>query len=258
MNNSFQFSLCIIFCLIFIACESENDSSSNPVKNEDISGEYEGKINVTSVGIGTVLYSFERDSSNIFIGYYEGVEFAELSVTGNTFQGEPSSGNTSFSSLSGQLSETGIFFSGSDADGNIVFSFSGNKIEPGTRKTADIVISGNDYLITGESCSEAPLDYITIHNFERIGAPELVSFLSLSFESEPSPGTYNAVSKSTPPSASTFNGDISIQGRFIDIIGGSVEVSSTSQGYEILLDNIVFEPDSVITVVMEGSIACGS
>lgn len=255
----FNVALSFILILLLIGCNAVDDLFGNleddipPVENIDISGVFEGRVSKPTRELGNVLYSFEKIVDNIYRGYYEGIEFGEITVTGSKFEGLPSAGNTAFSSLNGSMEEGRLSFSGYNSSGGHEFSFSGLKKLDGNRTPIDVVISGRGYVLNDSYCTYGGL-YYSEHEFVIQGDLDFRIDLVLVFENIPTSGTYSVV-ESGPFTSSTMTATFYTIGGVDDANyakGGSATVSVQGSNISVVLDDIVFDP----IVNFEGSILC--
>lgn len=224
--------------LIFISCGSEDEPDTSEL-NVDISGEYEGVLQLASgPERGIVLYSFISKGDNVYTGLYEGIEFAEVTVTGNIISGIPSNGNTAFATMSGSISDNGIFYTFFDSQGNQEASFSGTKIAPGTRAIADITLGGDGYVQVNDPLSQCSNTSGSIFYY-RVGDLDWKASFVITCGENIAAGTY-------PIGAGLFDATISVslsyQGELFDSSSGSVDVTgdtNTTLAYD--LSNIQWE-----------------
>ncbi|MEQ8627473.1 hypothetical protein [Ekhidna sp.] len=224
--------------LIFISCGSEDEPDSSEV-NIDISGEYEGVLQLaTGPERGIVLYSFVSKGDNVYTGFYEGNEFAEVTVNGNTITGIPSNGNTAFATMNGTASEDGIGYVFLDAQGSSEASFSGDKIATGTRTTAHITLDGDGYVQVDDPLSQCSNTSGSIFYY-RVGDLDWKASFLITCGENITAGTY-------PIGAGLFDATISInmsyQGESFDSSSGSVIVTgdtNTQLAYD--LSNVQWE-----------------
>ena len=201
-------------------------------------------------------YRFESLGNSVYRGFYEGVEFGEVTVTPAQITGVPTNGNQSFSTLVGAVSETNIAFSLFDAQGNQVGVFGGDKVTASEKATASIEITDKDYIIINEFCSFGPGGYGVTNEYERLGGVERKVFFTLTFESEPASGSYTTTTGA--PSTSSFSGEISYLGESLDATGGSCSVTNSGSGISIQMDGVTFESSTQGAVEVDGSLVCGS
>ncbi len=242
-------------CLIFSGCGSEDEPS---VESTDITGEYQGRLTLsTSTGEqGIVLYRFENSGDNVFTGFYEGIEFGQVTVTQNLIEGVPSNGNQAFSSLVGQVSETGISFSLFDADGNTIGVFGGSKITDGNYAMGDITINGKTYISKDDFCAFGPGGFGVTNEYERLGDVEQRVFFYLNFESEPSTGSYSVTTGAA--SSSSFSAEISYLGETIEATSGFASVSNPGNEIFITMNDVSFDPTATNTVVLNAVLICNN
>lgn len=224
--------------IVFISCGSEDEPDTSVV-NIDISGEYEGVLQLASgPERGIVLYSFVSKGDNVYTGFYEGIEFAEVTVTGNVLSGTPSNGNTGFTTMEGTASEDGIGYLFSDDQGNPEASFSGDKIAPGTRTTAHITLGGDGYVQVNDPLSQCSNTSASIFYY-RVGDLDWKASFVISCGENISAGTYSI-------GAGLFDATISInmsyQGESFDSASGSVVVTGdTNSSLNYDLSNVQWE-----------------
>lgn len=238
--------------ILFLSCGGEDEPSV--AETTDISGEYQGRLTLSNGDQGIVLYRFESMGNNTYRGYYEGIEFGEVTVTQTQVTGEPTNGNQSFATLIGSVSDTGISFALSDTQGNAVGAFGGTKVSESEKESADLEISGKEYVFKDDFCAFGPGGFGITNEYERLGGVEKNVFFSLTFESEPATGTYNVTLGI--PSSSSFSGDITYLGDILEALNGSATVTNSSSGLAISMDNVTFETSTSGAVTVTGSLTC--
>lgn len=239
MKRQFLKPFVILLLGFLVACGGDEEPTNTTV-NADISGEFEGRITAVD-GFGIVLYRFVLRSDNVYTGYYNGVEFGEVTVNENVLTGIPTNGNTSFSTMNGNFTGDRISLVFFNSQGSAVATFGGNLVVDGSYTTADITINGDEYAKRTDSsdpsiCNNGALDYSVITSYIRVGNIGLYyPTIYLNFQNQPADGTY--AYSANRPSGSTFNGDFSYNGEFYDFNGGSVTVFATADGFNVSLDN---------------------
>ncbi|WP_424963617.1 hypothetical protein [Ekhidna sp.] len=223
MKKYFTLLLFVSF-LIFIGCGSEDEPDTSEV-NIDISGEYEGVLQLSSgPERGIVLYRFVSKGDNVYTGFYEGNEFAEVTVTGNTITGVPSNGNTAFATMTGTASEDGIGYIFLDDTGTTEASFSGDKIDSGTRATAHITLDGNGYVQVNDPLSQCSNTSASIFYY-RVGDLAWKASFVITCGENITAGTY-------PIGAGLFDATISVnmsyQGESFNSSSGNVVVTGNT------------------------------
>ncbi len=270
MRLSWVFHL--LFLTILISCNSDEESNSPVLINTDYSGEYEGRVLMEESipKYGLVIYKLESNGPDSYTGFYEGVEFAQISIDSNKLSGIPSGPVPAdsaflFDSLNGEMlkdffDNSILSFECTDANGETKFWFQGGKMEQGQNRIPAIIkINGKDQHMPSGGCpgigNNSSSSWDASYGFFAHADVGYAISLNMKFENAPDPGTY-LVKSDEPAIGNVVNVDLVYGIEEIKGISGSIEVSTNNTMFFFPLDSIHFDTATQTIINLEGTVDC--